>query len=401
MGNQVVVDRAQTAGPGTLNIPTETIYELGNYQSVATIRDTADLTFSMESLDVSAEIEAMLTGQDFTALPDGAEINLANLLPIDVASQFKKGRTATNPFDVRASVAIPYLTPESIAYRFGIRDNASQTISLRGDSVYFTGGASAYIEEAVGTATANQTVVLAHAVVPYSGDTISGTRYALGVSLVSGKRLSYGADYTETVAGAGVTKGVSVVVLAPVPVDDAIRVIYQSDVAAVYPQITHAAASATRPAAVKGRDIEVRVGGVTISDRWSSVQAVTFEQRLTLEKDEEFGNPNAVANDYDVPAVTGTIDLKPRDVDELMLRVRQIAGVSNTLEVVGPYQTALLPLEILIHSPDTGDVLKTLYSPDARFTLPSFSGRVQQKIGVTFSWMSDGGSSFVYKGAKP
>lgn len=65
VGNQVLVDRAQTAGPGTLNIPTEKIYELGNYQSVATIRDVPDLTFTIESLDVSADIECMPLGPAF------------------------------------------------------------------------------------------------------------------------------------------------------------------------------------------------------------------------------------------------------------------------------------------------------------------------------------------------
>ena len=33
-----VLDRIQTGGPGDLNIPEEKIYELGNYESIATIR---------------------------------------------------------------------------------------------------------------------------------------------------------------------------------------------------------------------------------------------------------------------------------------------------------------------------------------------------------------------------
>ena len=37
--DSVLIERLQTGGPGTLNIPTEKIYELGNYESVATIRD--------------------------------------------------------------------------------------------------------------------------------------------------------------------------------------------------------------------------------------------------------------------------------------------------------------------------------------------------------------------------
>lgn len=109
----VLVDRAQTAGPGNLTIPTEKIFELGNYESVATIRDVPDLAFSLESLDVSAEIECMLLGIDFAGAAAGTELKLANVLPLDIASLFKAGRTSTNPFDVAASVAIPYLVLEA------------------------------------------------------------------------------------------------------------------------------------------------------------------------------------------------------------------------------------------------------------------------------------------------
>jgi hypothetical protein len=107
-----------------------------------------------------------------------------------------------------------------------------------------------------------------------------------------------------------------------------------------------------------------------------------------------------VAQDYDVPAVTGTIELKPRDVLELLERVRQVAGVATEDEIVGPLSSAVLPLEILLHSPDDGAVLKTLYVPDARFTLPGCSGQVQQKMSTSFHWESDGGILVAYKGAK-
>ena len=62
VGNGVtVIDRLQVAGSGDLNIPTEKIYELGNYESVATVRDIPDISYNMESLDVSCEMEALLT----------------------------------------------------------------------------------------------------------------------------------------------------------------------------------------------------------------------------------------------------------------------------------------------------------------------------------------------------
>lgn len=399
VGNQVLVDRAQTAGPGSLNVPTEKIYELGNYESVATIRDIPDLSFALESLDVSTEIEAMLVGKNAATDAAGTEYDLSKSLPLDVVSAFKAGRTATNPFDVVASVAIPYLVLESASYRFGIRDNATQALSLKGDSIFYAGG-SAYVQEEAGTNAADQEVVLDNTALPFNGDSSTGTRYALSVSLKSGKRLVLGADYTEAVTGVGVGKTVTLTISAPVAATDLIRVTYQSDVVAAYPQVSHAAASATRPAAVKGKDIEVRIGGLTINDRWTSIQNVSAEYRVTLERDEEMGSAQVVAQDFDVPEVSGTVDIKPRDAVELLTRIKQIAGVTGN-EVVGPYTAAVLPLEILIKSPESGAVLKTLYIPDARFTLPGYSGQVQQKLTVSFPWESDGGKLLVYKGAKP
>lgn len=406
VGNQVLVDRAQTAGPGQLNINSTKIYELGNYNSVATVRDTPDLTFSLESFDVSAEIESMITGVAFDTMADGTEIVLANVLPLDVASQFKAGRTKANAFDTVASVAIPYLSVESVSYNFGLTDNARQTISMRGDGIFYA-EASAYVQ----TFTGAGPYLLDNPALPYRGDPINGVldadgkrvRYALGVAYKSGKRLAYGAEYTETVTGTAAdgTRTVTIVLTDPLPAGETLRVLYQSPTVSRYPQASNAPATATRPGAIRGRDIEVRVGGRAVTDRWSSIQSVTAEMRLTLDKDEEFGNYQTVSQDFDVPAVTGSIDIKPRDVFELLKRMRQIANVSTDNEVVGPVTSQPLSLEIILHSPDTGVPLKTIWIPDARFTLPGFSGTANSKLTQTLAWESDSGQISVYKGAKP
>jgi hypothetical protein len=208
-GNGVaVIDRIQTAGPGQLNIPTEKIYELGNYNSVATVRDTPDLVFTSESFDVSLEFEALLSGaytgrtvsdavttsadatltsataafvaadvgrqirifynngttqvttilsrtsgvsielsENATATDTAVEIqiwpngiDLATAVPVDIASQFKAGVTATSPYAVINSVALPFLYLEQMSYRFGLRDNASQQAQLRGDTIFYNPG---------------------------------------------------------------------------------------------------------------------------------------------------------------------------------------------------------------------------------------------------------------------
>lgn len=423
VSNQVLLHRAQTAGPGTVNINRDKIYELGNYLSVGTITDIPDLSFSLESFDTTAELEAILTGVipvddpnpagTYAALPDGSAFKLNKALPMDVASVFKPGSTAANSFDEVGSVAIPYLTLEQMSYRFGITDNASQQATLRGDTLLYTPG-STYIEifPAAGAK------VLAHPAYPYNGDSVAGTRYALSVSLSTGERLSFGTDYTEAVTGAGATKSVTITLTTPPPTGTRVQVIYASDVVATYPQASHAKTGtaangftgpAPRPAAIRGRNIEVFVGGLALTNRWNSVQSVNVDYRVTLERDEEFSNSSVVAQDFDVPDVSGSVELKPRDYKDLYTKVRQIAGVPDG-EVVGPLTTAPLNIDIVLHNPDitpaqkaagTSDILKTIRIPDARFNFPGFQGRVQQKLSVTMDWSSDTGDVTIYKGAAP
>lgn len=391
----VVIDRIQTAGPGSLNIPIDRIYELGNYKSVGTIRDTPDLTFSLESFDVSTEIEEFLTGGEDPA----TGIDLGKTVPVDIASQFKAGITATSPYSVIASVAIPFLYLESMSYRFGLRDNASQSASLRGDSIFYNPGPT-YVQEVAGSGTAGQTVATTNPAYQVAeGD----ARRVLSVT-AAGQRLNFGADYSESygtvTSGAAIT---TVTLEAAVATTDKIRIVYSSPTALSYLQAVHPSAT-VKPAGVRGRDIEVYVGGYDPLDipgsqvnKVTSVQAVTADWRATLEKDEEFGNYYAVGQDFDVPAVNGTIDIKPRTPAELAALVRKVQGISDATKVLGPNSAVPLELDIVIKNPnDNGAVIKRLHSPDARFTLPGFQGRVQQKLTQTLNWESDEGTLLVF-----
>jgi hypothetical protein len=399
VGNSVLIDRIQTGGPGQVNIPTEKIYELGNYQSVASVLDTPDLSFTLESLDASAEIESMFLGTDFATDAEGTLYDIGKCLPMDVIGQFKAGRTAVAPFDVIGSVALPYLYLESLSYRFGIRDNASQSATLRGDSIFWNPGSS-FVQTAVGTGIASQAVILAHLAYPYNGDD-AGVRYALSVELKSGRRLRYGVDYTETPTGAGAAKQVTVTVTAAVAVTDEIRVVYCSSTVAAYPQNSHAADSATRPAAIRGRNIDVYVGGVLLANQWTNVQSASVEWRVQLDRDEEFGNSQVVNQDFDVPTVSGSVEVKPQDPAEILSKVKQITGAATDTEAIGALQREAQSVDIVLKSPTDGSVIKTLYIPDAKFTVPGYSGRVQQKLTLQFNFESDSGVLEVYKGARP
>lgn len=462
-----LIDRIQTGGPGQLNVPTEKIYELGNYKSVATVRDVPDLQFSLESYDVSPEVEALVTnsyaGREVTdavttaaspnitsstaaftpddvgrmviiTFPDGSEhvsnitattsataatiaddvpaagsaltmriaengIDLAKALPIDIASQFKAGQTATSPFAVINSVGVPFLMLEQMSYRFGLRDNATQSATLRGDSVFYNPGPT-LVEETPGTNTAGQTVVTSEPAHQVDG---GDERRVLSVT-VGDQRLTFGKDYTESYgpvsSGAAVT---TVTLVDPVPADKMIRIMYSTTAAVSYPQSVHPGVT-VKPAAVKGKDIEIYYGGYDPADvagsqanKIGSVQAVNADWRVTLEKDEEFGNAYAVAQDFEVPEVSGTVDVKPRDNANLTALIRRFTKVSDPQKVVAAHASGEDALDIVIKNPETGAVVKRIHIPDARFTVPGFQGRVQQKTTITFNFESDSGSLIVFE----
>ena len=104
-----------------------------------------------------------------------------------------------------------------------------------------------------------------------------------------------------------------------VPVTSKVRIIYTSPDALSYPQSVHQGVS-VKPAAVKGRDIEIYLGGYDPNDvagsqvhRVGGVQSVQIGWQVQLEKDEEFGNYYAIAQDFEIPTVNGQVEFKPRD----------------------------------------------------------------------------------------
>ena len=242
VANSFVVDRIQTGGPGSLNIPQEKIKELGNYQSVGIVRDVPDLSFNLDCLDVDTEIEGILTGNaDPSAAADHTTYNLINAKPIDVVSPWKSPYGA---FAIVKGCAIPQLTLESASYRYGLKENAAEQFSLKGDSIFYVPGVP--VRE---TFTGNSILTtFAYAAGPALLYTEGGTSiYALNVS-VDGVRQTLGTDYTATAT--------NVVFTDPPATGAKIAVVYGSSDAASYLQAVHQGVS-VKPAAIRGKDIDV------------------------------------------------------------------------------------------------------------------------------------------------
>ena len=408
--NQFVIDRIQTGGAGNLNIPQERIYELGNYQSVGIVRDVPDLTFTLDVLDVSTQVEALLNGStnpDADTLgTDGVSGTNYPLLTsgvVDIISPFKSTQGA---YDIVKGVAVPQLTLEQAQYRYGLRQNAGENFTLRGDSIYYVPGVP-YLAQYTGDGTATNFPFTTGGATPTSLTALLYTEqgvslYALNVS-VNGVRMTHGQHYTETSSG---------VTFLTAPVNGSkIRIVFGSTGAsATYGQaVNNAHNLSVKPAAIRGKDIQVYVGHNNATPTpfyWSDVQSVQIDWRVTLENDFEFGNPHAVARDFvDAPVVSGTIELKPITVNALFAKLNQMTGVPST-DVVGPQSSVTLPLQVRLLNPESGGtssyapgtVLKTLHIPDARFEIPGYEGRVGQKLVNQIRFESDSGVLNVFKG---
>jgi hypothetical protein len=389
-GKNFVIDRIQTAGAGDINLNAEKIYELGNYKTVATVFGTPDTSFTLESLDMSCEIEALFLNQDPTTITNHQEFDFLDSVPLDIISPYKSRK---NQYDIVKGVVTPYLTLERLQYSFSTTANASISATLRGDAIYYTPG-TPYYEEF--TNTGPGTYSFAHTATVY--DDGANDNYALSVCLRDSdsnayQRLFLGDDYTNTSTGVTLTGDDLSATY------DTVCVTYGSTVSANYPQSVHQGVS-IKPAAVKGRNIDVYIGtsaATPVFTRLRGVQSAQVTRSVTLTNDEELGNPHYTSSDYDVADVTGSLTVRPLNVTSMFDQIASLAGVSNT-EVVGPLSSQPLPMRIEVSSPDTGAVIKTIYISDARLTVPGTQGRANQRLDLTLSFSSDEGNFIVVNG---
>jgi hypothetical protein len=405
-----IIDRIQTGGATSLNIPEEKVYEVGNFNAVGTVRDSPDLSFDLETFDSTTEIESLLCGIDPLSVMDGDMFDLSTAAPMDIISPIKD---AWKVYTSTHGIVIPYLTLESSAYRFELRGNHTQRHTLRGDSYFFVD--SPIYEEYDGDGATTMFSFTHGPAQPYNYG--GKTQFALGVSVMDSNRvcsrLFLDDHYTNTANSITLTDP------SILPTGSTLRVSYGSQGTTMeYPQSVNAPASATvdqgpapapplhlgdvKPAALRGKNIDVYIGtaaATPVYSRWTSVQSAEVNFSITLDKDEEFGNAQYVAQDHDVPEVSGNIVVRPRDVNELWDKVYQVTNVVPG-EVAGPLTSVTLPMEIRLSDPDDGSRIKTLYVPDARFKPPAIEGRVQSKAEPTFEWTSDGGILEVFDGTR-
>ncbi len=390
-----LVDRIQSAGAGSVNVNTERIEELGNYQAVATIRDIPDLSFEMETFDMGTEMHEILfnaASGDAAGTKYDVEIDVK---PMDIISPFK----GEGLFTTVRGLIIPFLAIESLAYNFSIDNPGALTVGLRGDSIFYVPG-SVYQEIFVGDGIATAFTFgsgTGGTAGPALSTTIDGvTRFVLGAYVEDTlttpstfTRLKLTTDYTETNS--------EITFIATYPATTNMFVLYGNATTATFAQGVHKVVAAATPAAVKGRFVEVQLGAA--QDKWFGVQSASVEWRATLERDEEFDNPFIVGQDFDVPDVTGTVTMKAATAAVLFDQILDAHGITSPEIVNAVTDPPQLDLRLVVKSPEDGSIIQSLQVPDAQFDPEAIAGQVGNKLEVDFNFTSAGGDLNVYKGA--
>jgi hypothetical protein len=408
-----VVDRLQSAGLGDARIPIETIREIGNDLVVDKVPGEPDFTFTMEGLDTSVELMALLhgkigTGTDPTAGyagaadPDGTEYRWEDCQPLNIVSPWKRNAGSAGG-NINAGLLIPGYYPTRISYRFGVTDNAGQTVELGGGSYYYA--ETAPVEEtAVGDGVQSAFVTSESARALRLGGSGGSTFQRVFGVLVGGRYMTRGVDYVESVpggTGAGASAVTTLTFVTPPAVGELVRFVYFTETAKAYPQAVNADA-VVKPGAVRGRNIVVLVGTRgTDQVRLPGVQTVELTGTYDSEVEREMGNPEPTGRSVNGVDTTGTVTLRPKDKDALFSAFEKVTGV-NRAEVFGYLNDNLVPVEIQIQNPkNPGQILKTLYVEQGKFQLPGTPARVNTATDFSMQFDSATGSFSEFKGARP
>jgi hypothetical protein len=353
VGGANVIDRLQSAGLGDVRLTVETIREVGNYLVVDKIPGEPDFTFTMESLDVTTDLMAFLTGKVGAQAsgsppggtdPAGTSYRWEDTRTVNIVSPWKNPSTSSAG-TIEAGHIIPGYFPTRVRYRFGVTDNATQEAELAGGSFYYATWAP--VEEFATGNGANTTYLTADLAVGHRLGGGTGTEYRFVFGVLVGDRLMIeGVDYNVTGGNIGT------------------------------------------PSAVSARA------------RVASIQSLELEATTESEIEREMGSDEIVGRTINGHDCTGTMTVRAKDADAFISLLSKVTGWS-TQEVFGYFnQGFTVPLTIQIVNPtNTGQTLKTLVVDDALFQPPGTPARVNAPTDFALRFDSQNGVFREVKGA--
>jgi hypothetical protein len=412
VADRMVIQRIQSAGLGSVNIPIDTVHEVGNPFIVDKIVQEPEFTFTMESLDVSTDFEAVLHGELAASTASavargvtdgsGTQYDWSNVQPINIISPWKDPSTGSAGV-VEAGHVIPSYFPKKITYKFGVTADAMQTVELDGGAFYY--GAFAPFEDFFsGTGSAKEFTTTHSAVHVRVGGVLGTTFEAVFGILVNGEYMVEGEDYTVTGGGSAAADAPATIIFTEAPASGAtIRCAYFTTAAQSYPQAVHAD-TIVLPGAVRGRNIVVSIAEQN-SDAWvrlPRVQEAKVEGTYDAPIERELGDQNPVGRTINSFDTNGDMVIRAENKKQFFELLKLFTGLNTAEEIVGYINQNPIQLKIEIQNPrNPGEILKTIYVGDAIFDIPGTPARANTPTDFTLTFKAQTGDHSVFKGALP
>ncbi len=430
VGGLSVLDRLQDAGLQNPKVPTETIRETGNDLVVGKVLTEAAFTFQMTSWDVSCDLMALLNGKHGVLAKGpsfedvaGTKYKWDECQFINLACPWARD-TGEEGGDISSGVVIPAFYPTALAYKFGVTANAEQTVTLDGGAYYMSDGNggfepktenTAYPIEEFATPTEKEVeeakgklkVVTKEKALVYriGGHGSEKYRHVFGV-LVNGVIMQEGVDYIET-GGAKpdeANKAVTIEFLKfpETGATNVVRFCYLSDKAHKIEQVVHAT-TAVKPAAVRGRNIEILLGTKPEAGKTNlhGIQDFSLNATHTGSVQREMGYQDPIGYDETGIDCNGSITMNPKEESSLYNALSTILGIDRD-EVIGYINEFAVPMTAVIYNPaKPSEVLKSITVPDAKFQAPGTMAKVNTPLSLPITWESETGTFFETKGEIP
>jgi hypothetical protein len=362
------------------DIPSTTVDEIGNPSHVGDVKDTPNITVTFSAFDVGIKIFAALIGQDPAAYTSA---DASTLYEFDAVFYVKDPDVS----DYVKSAHAKRLQVRDFTFNYSADGEATEEYTAVGsEKRWFTRDVVVDKFDTGGGGTSTHTLTQTPIV-------LRNGRYALSVK-VAGKYL----DEVSGVPDVGQYRVVGTTLTLNDSASGVVIACYQANPAGSnWSEVS----DATMPAAIRGKDVGVKISANSIP----RVQSVTINGTLNTQQVKEMGNRNIVGYQRQIPEITGTITVLDTDTELMsLLQYGVLSGVATEFAPGEGCVTSGVALEINLYDPcDTEapiTVTKTVYLDDITVTGDSFTSNVNQNAQQTFNFKSRTAHCVVYSGAK-
>lgn len=363
------------------DVPTTDVGELGNPELVGITRDTPNVTITFSAYDVGIKVFSVLTGTDSTSYPAGG-VNIDQLGEADAILYIKDATLA----DYVKSAHARRLQVRDFTFTYSVDGESTEDYNLIGSEKRWFKNDVVVDRFVSGTTsfTLTQTPI-----------DLNNGRHLLSV-ILDGQYLTEVTGVPATgeyaVSGTALTTGDSMT-------SQCLAIYHANPAGTNWTNIS----DASMPAAIRGRDVTVKISANSIS----RVQSVTINGNLNVQNVREMGSRVIAGYQRQVPTVDGNITVLDTDTELIELLTQGTINASGVTEFSVGDGCPDTDISLLIELTDPCDstapytVLKSVYLPDITVVGEAYTANYNQNASQTFNFRSNDAVVTIYSGAKP